>query len=448
MFVGALNQKALAWLRAQRDSFAGKRVVVGCSGSFSTELMLLRAGTALRGLHGNDVALFSYVLGAWLCGQDAALKPKQDAPDWLRAAWEPGAPAVAALHVLLEMLPYVKQRNPHQQRMWHSYTDQFGALVHETTARVEAMPRGLTSFTLGDVADHFRAHDGPDSVFVCYAPTYTGGYEKMYAALDAMFEWSPPQYNLLDEAGRDALLAWCRDGRRYVWYDDRKLDGQSPVLLQERGGMRTVYLYSNLLDRTGYFGPYAKRHQLPLPLANEETVLGAGDSVELLPMKCSDLADYKDQFLSKQIDHSPGMWAFAVCVGGRVVGFIELTRSKFGGSEVYVNSDFAVPNTRYARLSKLVVGMLLSRDVHRFLERKLLMRVSGVMTTAFTERPVSMKYRGLLELVKRGKKEDGRRYLNYEGAFTDKTAQETYTEWLNKYGSKTRSSSSIASLTA
>lgn len=48
-----------------------------------------------------------------------------------------------------------------------------------------------------------------------------------------------------------------------------------------------------------------------------------------------------------------------------LVGFIEFTRSKFGGSSVYVNSDFAVPNTRYARLSKLMVMLLVSKDVTR-----------------------------------------------------------------------------------
>jgi hypothetical protein len=124
-----------------------------------------------------------------------------------------------------------------------------------------------------------------------------------------------------------------------------------------------------------------------------------------------------------------------------VVGFLEFTRSKFGASEIYVNSDFAVPGTHYERLSKLIVMLLLSKDVRQWLERKLMQRVPGVFTTAFTDRPVSMKYRGVLELVKRGVKSDGRKYLNYEGTFSDKTAQEVYEEWLNKYGSKRRSKS-------
>lgn len=447
MFAGALNQKALAWLKQQSHLFVGREVVVGCSGSFSTELMLLKQGSSVAGIHGNDVALFSYVLGEYLYGREADVRPAADAPAWLGDAWgldvpvPSGAVPVAILHLLLEMMPFVKQRNAYQRRMWEGYSRQFAELVRLTTQGVAELPRTMTSFTLGDVFDHFKAHDRENAVFVCYAPTYAGGYEKMYAALESFFAWTPPTYNVLDVAGRDALLAWCREGREYVWYDDRKLEGCSPVLLQERGGMRTVYLYSNLLDRPGYFGPYAKRHSLPLPLANERTELLPGMKVELLPMKCSDLADYKDQFLSKSIDHSLGMWAFAVCVGDSVVGFLEFTRSKFGLDEIYVNSDFAVPGTQYERLSKLMVMLLLSKDVKAILERKLMQRIHAVVTTAFTDRPVSMKYRGVLELVKRGVKPDGRKYLNYQGTFAELSVQEIYEAWLTKHGSRRRSSS-------
>ena len=443
MFVGALNQKALAWLKQQRHLFAGREVVVGCSGSFSTELMLHEAGRGrcLAGGHPRQRrrALLRTCWGSTCAAMRLLARPREDAPAWLRNVWEPGAPAVAVLHVLLDMMAYVKQNNPHNKRMWDGYAHQFAELVRATEERVTALPQGMTSFTFGDVFDHFKAHDVPGAVFVCYAPTYKGGYEKMYAALNGFFEWTPPTYELLDEAGRDALLAWCREGRtlRLVRRPQAAKAGLR-CSLQERGGMHTVYLYSNLLDRTGYFGPYTKRHSLPLPLANEQTVLSPSARIELLPIKCSDLADYKDQFLAKGIDHSLGMWAFAVCVGDAVVGFLEFTRSKFGLNEVYVNSDFAVPGTQYARLSKLMVMLLVSKDVRAFLERRLLQRVHGVVTTAFTERPVSMKYRGVLELVKRGVKPDGKKYLNYAADFGDKSAEEVYTEWLNKYGSKAR----------
>jgi hypothetical protein len=45
-----------------------------------------------------------------------------------------------------------------------------------------------------------------------------------------------------------------------------------------------------------------------------------------------------------------------------------------------------------------------------------------------------MKYRGVLELIKRGEKPDGRKYLNYEGKFSHKSAQEIYSEWHRKHG--------------
>ncbi len=48
----------------------------------------------------------------------------------------------------------------------------------------------------------------------------------------------------------------------------------------------------------------------------------------------------------------------------------------------------------------------------RTLEEICLREYTGVYTTAFTDKPVSMKYRGVFELAKRGKG-----FLNYAAAF-------------------------------
>jgi hypothetical protein len=55
-------------------------------------------------------------------------------------------------------------------------------------------------------------------------------------------------------------------------------------------------------------------------------------------------------------------------------------------------------------------------------------------TTAFTDRAVSMKYRGLLDLVKRGQTEAGQKFLNYEGEFNSLSWCETYQKWFASHG--------------
>ncbi len=70
--------------------------------------------------------------------------------------------------------------------------------------------------------------------------------------------------------------------------------------------------------------------------------------------------------------------------------------------------DFAVRPSPHKRLSKLILAVLLSKAVQIDLEQCTCSRVKVIGTTAFTNKPVSMKYRGLFEVHNRG---EG--YINY-----------------------------------
>jgi hypothetical protein len=81
--------------------------------------------------------------------------------------------------------------------------------------------------------------------------------------------------------------------------------------------------------------------------------------------------------------------------------------------------------------------LALTRAMRRRLERTNLLRTCGVLTTARTEKPVSMKYRGPMKLLKRGEK-DGEKYLNYIALWPQSgqtaTEQEAYREWWKRFG--------------
>jgi hypothetical protein len=240
---------------------------------------------------------------------------------------------------------------------------------------------------------------------------------------------------MLDEGGRDRLLAWLTE-RRFLWYDDRLIEGLSPVMEQRAGRRRTVYLYSNVIEQPAYFND-RKISDLPkLPLAGAEFEIKADSRVALQRIKTTDLSKFKDAFLGKNIDHSQGMWGFAVVVAGRVVGFIEFSQAQYDRGSVYLLSDFAVPGMRYKRLSKLMVMLAKAGQTRRLVERLRQLRTTEVVTTAFTDRPVSMKYRGVLDLLKRGETKEGQKFLNYGSAFDDCSWPEVLAEWLTKHGSK------------
>ncbi len=117
---------------------------------------------------------------------------------------------------------------------------------------------------------------------------------------------------------------------------------------------------------------------------------------------------------------------------------------------VYMLSDFPVSTSRYAKLSKLVIMAALSREAQLLTWRHGHGRYQSVATTAFTKRPISMKYRGVFRLLKRDQKdvlkEDwakgidpndsyyAQQYqLQYGAPFTGKPLAEVLREWKKRY---------------
>jgi len=62
------------------------------------------------------------------------------------------------------------------------------------------------------------------------------------------------------------------------------------------------------------------------------------------------------------------------------------------------------------------------------LKEKFIQPVDFILTTAFTDKPVSMKYRGVYSLMKRG---EG--FLQYTAPAGEITAEEAIRTWIKKY---------------
>lgn len=435
MFVGAINATVRKFLAHTAKAFDRKVVVVGCSGNFTSE-SVISAYAKPAAIHSNDISFYSCMIGRWLTHQPLAFELADPEYEWLTPYLEDDTKALAAVMVLLDMLEFEKRNNAHRLRMWQLYLDSFGELVNQTMARLATADAQikLASFYEGDVFEHFKRFDD-DAIFCCYAPTYAGGYERLYKRLDRIVKWDEPGYELLDDERRDQLLAWM-SARPFLWYDDRLIDGMEPVMQQRSGIHKTVYLYSNVIETPAYFTD-KKISDLPsLPLAKSSFTIQPDSKIKVARITTTDLAKFKDAFLSKEIDFASGLWAFAVLIDGCGVGFLEFARSKYQHGEAYMMADFAVPGTRYKRLSKLMVMLARAGETRKALERVIQTRTRSFSTTAFTSRPVSMKYRGVLNLVKRGEDDKGQKFLNYEAEFNMLTWQETLQEWLSKHSSK------------
>lgn len=432
MFVGALNQTIRKYLAQIAPVLNAKQVVIGCSGNFTFEAAFSQFAPEAK-LHSNDVSFYSCMAGRWLTGQPLEFEIVDDGYKWLEGYFATPTMRLASILVLLDMLEFDKRNNAHCVRMWELYRCKFDDLVRETVEKLSAVNIRLSSFYEGDVFDHFQRFD--DAVFCCYAPTYSGGYERLYKRLDVIVNWEAPHYQMLDDARRDELLDWMRE-RTFLWYDDRLIPALSPIVRQRAGRKHTVYLYTNLVELPAFFDDRAAKTLPDILLAGENFTIGKKSEVYLERIKTTDLALFKDAFLSKNIEYGQGMWAFVVRIDGQAVGFIEYKRHYTVGM-LYLLADFAV-HTKYRRMSKLIIALAIAGETKCLLERLNENKVRGISTTAFTNRSVSMKYRGVLNLLKRSITDDGQKFLQYSADFNDLTWTQTLARWKQKHGSKLR----------
>jgi hypothetical protein len=175
-----------------------------------------------------------------------------------------------------------------------------------------------------------------------------------------------------------------------------------------------------------------------------------GDRIGLAPLTTGQYVHLRQRYLNVNIKAgTPGV-ACAVLVDGYLVGVFGYETSinttagvkmhaQLPQPEAYLLSDFAVVGTDYPRLSKLIVLAAMSREARYFVERAKGQRVRSLSTTAFAKNPVSMKYRGLLDLLDRHDRDEadgGGFKLVYGGLLGEHSLAEAFDTWRERWGTR------------
>ncbi|MGH9249343.1 MAG: hypothetical protein ACRD0W_07495, partial [Acidimicrobiales bacterium] len=147
----------------------------------------------------------------------------------------------------------------------------------------------------------------------------------------------------------------------------------------------------------------------------------------------------RSQYLNPRIAPSHADLPLGVTCDGKLIGVVAFRRSPFERSEAYLMSDFPVAPTSYQRLSKLVLLAALSREGQLLMQRYSSHRITHLTTTAFSDRPVSMKYRGIFHLDKRADSTDPafRYMLNYSARMGERTLADALPLWRSRWGQPT-----------
>ena len=445
MFQGSIPQAMRNILAKIVESWAVDHVHVGCSGNFTVERIL--AELEVPHIFGCDVTIYSCAIGNYLAQQPFRIALKDDFKTdlaWLAPYLSTQASALATLQLCSQFFQGLKadgswKDNAYYTRILAGYREQWSNLHEHTVSKIEMLPFTMEGFFSGDAAVYVR--EVPDDHgFISYPPFWAGGYEDMWAKLDLVFDWDAPTYQIM---GEEEIAQYIKDiTQRKSWAFG------VPVILDEyRSYLSGLALTTNRGVPIYIYASHGPRHVV-LPRQKLEPLLVPrllpgfviGDSIRLAPLTSGQFAAVRSQYMNPNIPPASADAAFGVIVDEVLIGVFAYSDSSQSFAKdaqtMYLLTDFPVAPTDYPKLSKLVLHAALSTEAQRLAERVAHRRIRKMFTTAFSNKPVSMKYRGLFKVYSRKDlpEDDPYNYaINYVADAGQWSLAEGLTRWKEKY---------------
>lgn len=447
MFQGSIPASLRSVVHEAARGWGASTVHVGCSGNFTVERTLWDIGVKC---HGNDVSIYTCALGALLSGteQPLSVQPEYEEEwDWLTPYLLKGQrERCAVLMLSTTMMAGFAQDNLYYRRQREAYRDQWERMFDATVAKLEAMPVKLLSFYVGDVMPWLETVP-KDGAVISFPPFYSGGYEALYKPLDAVFDWpGRPEYEILDEERIAEFFDAVMSRRYWMVALHQEREDLAEYL---KGRMKTsnrgvpIFVYTNQANAR-LVAPEQTVTHCKLPIISGEV----GKKASIVLLAPGDFNELRSLYLDPSIPPAEVLQAYGLMVDEVLVGVWAISRpdgllGNFAPAihpHVYLISDFPVGDGTTKKLSALVLRAALSRESQLLAERSLHRRVRGIVTTAFSKNPVSMKYRGLFKLLSRKDDDKPESFiLNYGAPIGEWTLQEGLDEWL-----KSQKSSQLA----
>lgn len=427
MFVGAVPRPVIEQIARVVPFAEWGKVFVGCSGSFRFDRAVKAVHPSVT-VYSNDISLLSCALGALATSSEFPITfTGRLAFIETALADQPFVARVAAVQVALEIANY-RGANAFAVAHFKHYQERFAEFLAPAIIRLEAFTAGLVlgGFHAGDFREQARRAAEVGGGVVAFPPTYKNGYERLYKFLDQNTDWPRPAYDVWDPA---RIEDWIDEldamGVRYCVLTDHLLERHEPTTAYRSNINKPIFTFADKA-RTSLRRADARAEPFRYT-ALDPAHLTARSTVQVIVASSAQMNFLKNIYLSKNIAHARGLANFLVLIDGNLAGGFIYARNRFSnGKDIYLLSDFALaPNSR---VSKLIAMLATSEAVLGNLEIKLMQRIEAVLTTAFTTRPVSMKYRGVFELTSR---KPG--MLNYASQVRHQSCAEIYADWFRRF---------------
>lgn len=432
MFIGSIPKKVAQQIVSHTDFSNWGGVNVCCSGSFRIEQSIRNINRSIP-IHSNDVSLITSIVGLAKTDRATTFTFKNEL-EYLNEYLLNNAETQLAVLAYALLLNKYKSDNSYCNSRREFLQREIDGFIQSNKERAKKYLESIQidGFYMGDFLKHIeQAKESGHGVMV-FAPTYKGGYERIYKVINENVDWpNEPEYEVYDPKQTHELIERLKDEKmNFAFFSDQLYEDVKPTMMYE-GSNKPIYVYSSgqqtsLRRDSSKFRPFKYKVVEPALIGEQTKITAAVATSEAMNF-------LKDIYLAKGISHKNGMFNVLFYADDMLIGGAIYALPQYGDKihGIYLLSDFSV--SREARLSKLVAMLATSETVISTLNRKYFIRIERIFTTAFTKKPVSMKYRGIFRLDAR---KDG--FLNYSSHVRSGTLDDIFLEWFKKYGRQNR----------
>lgn len=280
--------------------------------------------------------------------------------------------------------------------------------------------------------------------FLCFPPFWTGGYEKQFEWLKAVFFYREVKYKVFDEARRKELLSSVGKMNNFlVMLDQKSFDSSylSGVVRASSRGRKVAYLYAK--NSGGRVQPML---QYSAPLKTSSFLMKAcvkdclGEEAYFVPIRVSEFNALYCEYFNVQRVLSSQCNCFAFVSKGKIFGCCSFRKEVPGmkmsaGIEkpaVWLQCHFVIPCAE-KRLAKLMLQCVRCNEMRIALSDLFGVGVRSVVTVAFSEHCEVNMYRGTgfrkFKVVKQKEGEHCAYKLTYFASFCDDSLKGVFNKW-------------------
>jgi len=430
-------------------------LIVPCVGNFTIPSVAVKAGYKPKNIIASDISLFSSVLGvtAMKTSPMQALGVKfldpriQELTKYQNTPLEP-----AAIIFAIKYAQLAKKQSYYNLSIIEEILLNEEKYIQKMQENIDNIISPLThiNYRMKDIIEEFEENCNKENTIIfANPPAYKGGYTRMFYLGDVL-SWDSPEIKEFDqETGYNKIYEILKRASALViffQYGNYPKELEDWVIFGAEKNKDVVeYLISNkpeIFKENKWLAQKRKTYEIKpgnYPLLFENHIITRNSKITFIPAKNKIALYYRDLFAHKLGVVKSHIY-YLILIDGYLfatLGFDPAINRT--GYRTYINEvfGFCVPNSRYPRLNKLMMMLILSEEfknqmVRDFPNLMLFKPFDELHTTCITKYCELKINRGILKLVKRDKLPDGRYKLYYVSKFKRMSYQDCLINWLEK----------------